>query len=210
MQLIPVIELLPSDYGRQTHPLPIGSSAELTKAYYYLWKASLADSGITELEPIIPGSYFVPVDRIIDPSTIEKILHVCLKSNDEYDLVGGYALVVDENITILPTCCCDLGNIDSWEMAAAWTSPQDEMVWIGHPWLLVHAIGDMLYFTETTEGDDQAQQPIFIISRFDLLRAIEVAHEQLNAFAERILPVMKAVFPGNLRIIINRLLYFDA
>jgi hypothetical protein len=57
---------------------------------------------------------------------------------------GGYIIEVSEAVTITHRCCSDLGNIEEWDKAANWIESVETMLWIGHPWLLVSSIDQML------------------------------------------------------------------
>ncbi len=60
--LIPVIELVPAQY--QQHPLD-GPKDRSPEAWLQYWKASLAQAGITELDPLFSGSWDVPIAGIL-------------------------------------------------------------------------------------------------------------------------------------------------
>src|SRR5262245_35869700 len=119
LTLLPVIELSPFDYAREERESPHVSAAENPEAWSRHWLACLADSGITGVTPLSPGSWFVPVSRLREPEHLRQIFLAELRqrelSPDELQepeeqlgaLSGGYALCSGEEVLLPPGCCGD-------------------------------------------------------------------------------------------------------
>lgn len=143
LQLIPVLELEPWQFSIHERPLPSGSAIEMPEAWGRYWHACLADSGITGLIPLYPGSRHVLVRELDGEETLLKILRTLLREEgsteapaDDEDvpaLDGGLALFSQGELLVEPTCCSDLGNLSEWRSAAAYRDPEWRILWIGHP-----------------------------------------------------------------------------
>ncbi len=121
IRLIPVLELEPWVFSTVERPRPSGSVLETPEGWARYWLDSLADSGITGLTPLRPGSWHVQVHQLGDPETLEKILRIHTRDVDGIEapidaeeiptLSGGLALLSKGEVLIEPTCCSDLGNL---------------------------------------------------------------------------------------------------
>jgi hypothetical protein len=80
LRLVPVVELEPGPYARLD--LPEGSHEEVPMDMEHYWERSLAKAGI-QLEPLLPGSWLVPVSRLTDPHVLRQMLRVEMKSIDK-------------------------------------------------------------------------------------------------------------------------------
>ena len=60
IELIPVVELAPYDFGADARPMPSGYYQDVPDDWYRYWLDSLADFGITGLTPVQCGSWNVP------------------------------------------------------------------------------------------------------------------------------------------------------
>ena len=110
-------------------------------------------------------------------------------------LSGGYFLS-HEDRTIQPGYCCDLGNLESWRLAATDSTEAWWMVWIGHPWTFVRSSGDLLHFVEPSEQDNaDGLTETILLSRAELLDAVARASTERSRFAERLLPVVQEMVP---------------
>jgi hypothetical protein len=197
MQLIPVISFEPSSFQTQQRELPHGSGDEYPFEWYHYWKNSLADSGITGIEPYYPGSWLVEINKLI--TSILEILLVkqhqidqdWLKTDAENvsSLYGGYIFSY-ETAHILPECCGSLMDIAHWEMASQWLDTTTEtMLWIGHPYLMVKAIDEQ--FLQISDEYGRKCQ----INRHELKLAIAETRQQLANFQEILLPAVSTSYP---------------
>lgn len=194
--LTPVVELEPGAYAKRPREYPQVPGSEDPDGWDDYWRASLADSGITELNPISKGSWLVPIEQLVRPATLAALLGV---EHDDPDrspedalasICGGYVLESGEK-KILPGCCGDLSNLEDWREAAAWHKPEWHMIWIGHPWTHVSADGDTLRFLKPSDNDPPESTEIHLtVSRSDLTAAIEAANALLEQFAGRLRPLI--------------------
>jgi hypothetical protein len=69
VRLTPVIELEPATFSTQAHP------KETPEEWADYWRVSLADSGISGVNPIVPGSWHVSTSDFT-VSQLEKVLRV--------------------------------------------------------------------------------------------------------------------------------------
>lgn len=142
VNLIPTVEFSPFDFTENVKTPTI----ETPISWHTSWLAALAEVGITELTPITPQSWQVPIQQIRRPHTIKTLLachgwedvpemiacrNVCELFDRTGPIAGGYVLKVNQEIVIKPGCCADLTAIDEWENAlegdANWQS-----LWNGH------------------------------------------------------------------------------
>lgn len=217
MKLIPVVEFEPATYQKHKHISPAGTIDENRDEWAAYWKASLADSGIEGLEPYAPGSWLVRVEAIHQPIVIEQLLkrHLAhVESTPDATTVdyvqalsGGYVFETDETI-IYPQCCGDLGDIHEWKKAVSFSNEGEEMLWIGHPWLMMKSIDDTsIQIRETDEYDELAMLEPITLQRTLLQTAIDVAEAELAHFHQRIAPVVRELVPHEHEIVLDVLVY---
>lgn len=162
------------------------------------WRASLLDSNISGIDPIVPGSWHVSTSDI-DSAQLEKVLRVIIDgcggmlSLDDSDskpvLSGGLALSANEqDIIVEPTCCSDLGDIDNWKAAASYEKEEWEMLWIGHPWVSVKFQHPWLLLSELHESNDPVER--WSVKPLELKEAIVSAESELFRFSERIASIL--------------------
>lgn len=194
VKLTPVIELEPGTFSTQDHSMPSGSIKEMPVEWGEYWCASLADSGISGISPIVPGSWHVSTSELTS-SQLEKVLRVFLDDwgglsslNDPDSipvLTGGLVLSSDEQeVFIEPTCCSDLGNTTNWKEAASFEGEQWEMLWIGHPWLSMKFQKPWLLLSDLHETEAPVER--WAVKPGDLSRAVSAAVEELTRFSEMI------------------------
>ena len=88
-------------------------------------------------------------------------------------LDGGYALFEGDRLICLPGCCADLGTIGDWRRLADLRPGDAQMMWNGHPMLLVRVCDGWLELQEEpTEGSGQV---LGAVAREELRTAIEHA-----------------------------------
>jgi hypothetical protein len=208
VSLIPVIEFEPASYSKQTRQSPSVSSREEPRGWELYWRDSLGDSGIDELDAYRPGGWNVPIAALTRPSTLRAMLDAAFGQvdaaledkvpTDEIPmLAGGYILRADSG-EIEPGCCSDFAKIDSWMEAAAWHSSDWKMIWIGHPWTHVSALGDTLTFLRPSEDEPpRSAETLLSVSRGELTAAIPLAVELVNALTERLRSVVAEYHPAS-------------
>ncbi len=59
IELKPVVKLEPSTFSIETRTSPQGAFREIPDQWDRYWRASLADSGINDINPVIPGSWHI-------------------------------------------------------------------------------------------------------------------------------------------------------
>jgi hypothetical protein len=200
--LTPVIEFAPSDYSQREQPDPADAPAANASDWHAHWTASLADSGIHNLEPWRPGSWLVPARNLTSRATLLTLLRQHLAdvarsrwTGEIVPIPGGYVLARGE-AEILPGCCGDLTNLDSWREAAANDSDAWRMVWIGHPWTFVRRVGDILQFAAPSESKMPHDLVIALsVPAAELAGAIAQAERERRAFASRLLPAIAQLSP---------------
>jgi hypothetical protein len=192
--MVTVIELPPSSFSERPYPEGTTVGKEAREAW---WRASLADGGVTGLDPIAPGSWHVAVRQLIDVQTLERVLEAHFRSYSDPDepigmpLSGGVALLTGGQVLLEPGCCSDLGDLANWEAVATevWDGSRD--LWTGHPHPLAQLLGARLLLTDAT--DDPAE-PRYSLDRPGLVAALVVAQEERVAFGERLLPIVRRRF----------------
>ena len=198
VRLTPVIELEPGTFSKQDHSMPSGSAKEMPDEWGEYWRDSLADSGVSGISPIVPGSWHVSTSDLTS-SQLEKVLRVILDEwggisslNDPDSrpvLNGGLALRSDEQgVFIEPTCCSDLGNTANWKEAASFEGEQWEMLWIGHPWLSMKLQKPWLLLSDLHETDDPVER--WAVKPDELSRAVAAAEDELSRFSKMIASVL--------------------
>jgi hypothetical protein len=203
-KLIPVVEFEPSSFSHENRSSPSVAGDKDPEAWQRYWKNSLADSGITELDPV-GYSWLAHVADITRPETIATILRVYFQDrkietlNDlEFisSIDGGYILKAETH-TIYPTCCVSLEDIEGWEIASDWREPKWKMIWIGHPWIYCRYNGSQLEFTLPTESSEELVAAFAVIP-VDLEKAVEAAREMVTAFGDRLRPELEKLVPQKL------------
>ncbi|MEQ8852500.1 hypothetical protein [Gimesia sp.] len=196
IKLTPVIEFFPTDFSRQDRKMPDGGAACAEWESY--WKSCLADSGVEELNPIECGSCYVDTSEI-STEQLARALPVFLEdcgglaelhdTDSRPILSGGLALsAYRHGILVLPTCCSDLSNLESWQTAAGYTGLSWEMLWIGHPWLSMKFQQPWLVLSDLHESDDPEAR--WMVDPADLRNAITVAEAELNQFRDQLAGVL--------------------
>jgi hypothetical protein len=201
IELVPVLELEPMKFATTEHPLPSGTGAGMPEAWHRYWLDSLADSGITGLEPLQPGSWHVSTRRLTDPGLLHKSLTVTVEGwggtviftdpDSKPVLNGGLALFSQDELIVQPTCCSDLRNLADWQRATAYRGTTWEMLWIGHPWLSVRYESPWLVISDLHESDTPTGR--WAVSADDLHQAVADAERELQAFAVRMQPILEAM-----------------
>ena len=205
LELVPVIELAPSRFSSGTRPLPSGSRGEMPGEWGRYWSESLADSGITGLRSLRPGSWHVPTSHLVDAPTLEKILRAIMRDRGGLEalsdpdtvfvLDGGLALRCDTEVLVEPTCCSDLGNLTDWREAAGYRGMEWTLLWIGHPWLSVRSEDGLLVLSGPHESDSPVGR--WAVSPDELRRALTAAEAGLEDFARMLERALMSLGSGD-------------
>ncbi len=198
IELKPVVELEPSSFSTETRTSPQGSLRDMPDAWDHYRRASLADSGITEITPIFPSSWHIATAEF-STFNLEKYLGVIvddwggLSSLDDPDsrpvLNGGLALCSkDSGVIVEPTCCGDLGDIANWKAAVAFEGEHWETLWIGHPWLSMKFRQPWLLLSELHESNDPVER--WAVKPDELGHAVSAAEDELSRFSNMIASVL--------------------
>jgi hypothetical protein len=201
LRLRPVIELEPASYAEVAAPPEPGPwTPALGDAY---WRAAMRAANL-DVEPVRPGSWFVYADQLTGAEQLRTILRVNL-SGDEHPasleevapLPGGYALLNDDSLLLLPNCCGDLGDIREWSDAAAYREAEPRMVWIGHPWLSAWFDAGTLVIREEREYHQPAAPKVLRIRPDALLAAVNRAAVEVDDLVGRLVEQLRAgAVPG--------------
>jgi len=196
LKLVPVMELEPSSFSKSELPFPNETGSESPQAWDEYWRNSLNQSGISDLEPYELGSWLVPLQQILSKSkTFELILkselqnYECSNSNPDPDefssLSGGFIIEVNGDAIIYPQCCGSLENISEWKHFALSENDEEEMLWIGHPWLMVKSLDkDTLQLRKTAEYGEPDEPVIITVNKKELLTALISCESELQKLNE--------------------------
>jgi hypothetical protein len=156
------------------------------------------------VEPVRPGSWLVYADRLTDAEQLCTILRANL-SGDELPasldevppLPGGYALLDDDSLLLLPNCCGDLGDIREWSDAATYRETEPRMVWIGHPWLSAWFEAGTLVVREEQEYHQPVDPKLLRIRPDALLAAATQAVVEVDDLLRRLVEQLRSgAVPG--------------
>lgn len=192
LQLVPVIDLLPSQFSDREPPETTDQNHRASWNRH--WVDCLEEAGVTGLAPVAPDSFLVPVAALAELATLERVVGKLAGSDDRADpdaasaLSGGFALVSGGAVLIEPNCCSDLKDWGEWRGAAALTGPEWRMVWIGHPWLSARADGPDLILAGPHESE--APEPRWVLDRRLIPPAVDRAVRELEQFADRLTVVL--------------------
>ena len=196
IQLIPVVELEPFKFSTQSRNSPAGVYGEDdSEEWFRYWTDSLADSGITGLQPVRRASWYVPTMNfdvatnlcIFLEKTFQKWggIDSLAEPDSKRVLYGGLALQCPaSDLMIEPGCCSDLGTAKNWKDAAAHRGVEWRMLWIGHPWLSVRYQPPWLVLSEQHESDTPTD--CWAVYPEELSQAADDASAELERFAGEI------------------------
>jgi hypothetical protein len=208
VELVPVVEFAPSIFSSADRTSPTRGGWEDPNGWDDYWRASLADAGVTGLDPVRVGSWCVPAAHITNAAVLDVFVEKVLRERlhvpaEELEMVvetplavvpGGHALIHDGTVVVEPQCCCDLTNLSEWRDAAAYRGADWRMLWIGHPWVGVRFRGELLEMTEPgalEEGDHPAEAR-YAIDPGRLRAAISRAALPTRSFQRRLLAAVEA------------------
>lgn len=215
VELIPVVELEPGYFSTQGRKSPAGSLQDDLEDWSRYWSDSVADSGITGLRPLQPGSWHVPTAGFDDLANLQRFLEVTFRRWGGVDVLsdpdckpvldGGLALLQpDGGVLIEPQCCADVGGLNDWAAAAAYRGALWTMLWIGHPWLSVRYQAPWVILSDLHESDDPCDQ--WAAFPNELYRAVNQAKAELERFADQIACLLPSLgYPADPVIMARRL-----
>lgn len=200
IQLIPVIELEPMTFSTRFHSMLMEANGKDADELDHCWRASLADSGISGIDPIFPGSWLVCTSDVTSTKLV-NILRVIIDKRGGVSslnnpspksvLSGGLALMSDEQgILIEPTCCGDLGDIANWKEASTYEGEEWKMLWIGHPWLSMKFQKPWLLLSDLHESCDPVER--WAVMPHELMQSVHAAEAELIRFSKQIVPILLA------------------
>jgi hypothetical protein len=192
IELIPVLELAPFDFGAGDRSSPSGTYADTPEEWQHYWSASLADAGITGLKPIQNGSWHVPTSEFTGTMPLRRVLDVVFQKRLDLEsapdwgpLSGGLALRSrSQSVLIEPGCCADLGDAAGWRDVVGYREAGWRTLWIGHPWLSVHYHAPRLVISDPHEATDPVARWAVCPDR--LQAALVPAQAELERFARQV------------------------
>jgi len=203
IRLIPVLELEPGRYAKTQYPTPQGSGAEDRAGWTAHWKRSLADAGITDLDPFPGTTWMVSLEGISEATLRTIVVVEILEGQAKVDpdtpldhlhcFSGGYVLRSGSKTLIHPQCCGDLSNLQGWKDAARHLSMDWTQLWIGHPSISVRSVNGVLELSDYHEPDEQAKAAVASVPPDQLLIAAERALGEAQAFKVRLIPILKSL-----------------
>lgn len=193
MKVINTIEFAPSDYAKNNYEFPDNKQENQEDLRLGYWKKSLADSGITDIEPIEKTSWLVDVEKISD-TTLKILVENELKdvdtNNFEEELIalsGGIVISDNNKILITTNCCGDLTDLANWETVFQDNSNEWTQLWIGHPFVYYRNRNNVVEFSNETESNaDEYTVVVNTISRDWLKSEIDNIRIAQNALCTRI------------------------
>ena len=201
--LTPVIELAPWSISKTRQSPEKGPARKYPAEWEEYWHACLSDAGITGLNPITAGSFFVSIHQF-DDIQLQSFLRVLIQEWGGLDelyapdfepfLYGGFAFNSPELCHIIePSCCGELKNIHEWKRAASLDTPEWEVLWIGHPWLSMKHEEPYLILSEPHESDVPIER--WKIDQKDLMEAVQRAETELRRFSSMIEENLAVIAP---------------
>ncbi len=188
--LVPVVELEAWAFSSRESPGYTPDADAHGAAWGAHWFACLADAGITDLEPIYPGSMHVTTGALGASAGLRAILSRLVPAEERADpdafgaLDGGFALVANGRVVQEPMCCSDLANNRDWHELIDYREPAWRMVWIGHPWLSARADGDDIVLSLPSEG--ATPEPAWVLNRALIAPALARATARLEALVPHV------------------------
>jgi hypothetical protein len=181
-ELVPVVELEPSHFGRvEAHPGPW--SDEQCARY---WTDCLTRSGLGHLVPVQPRSWLVKLDDLLERPVLRQVLRAHLRDMEDGDSApfsGGFALYDRAEPLLLPQCCGDMRNLCEWQIASAHRGYVSSRIWVGHPELVATYVRPRL---EIRYSEPAEARQIVSVDPYALAGAAERARAHLQALVPTI------------------------
>lgn len=142
--IIPVMELEPSTYSKQSYESPSGSIIELPEKWEEYNQKCYQDAALQNLKPIETGYWLFEIEHlttenlnIIFPEVFSEYLNDEKERNELFEdmtdlappICGGFVLKDSEQILHIPACCCGLETVEEWRMQSNGSKVH---VWTGH------------------------------------------------------------------------------
>jgi hypothetical protein len=189
--LVPVVELMPSQFGSMEEP-PLPWSEQRSFEY---WRGCLAESGLGHLNPVVMWSWLVRLSDLAEPATMSMFLRIHIQ-NDEMEggpgaLLGGLALYNAEEPVFLPRCCGDFSDLGNWQRASEHRSENSAELWIGHPSLELSYQAPHLLVRETSATTQAEDVPgawgACLVHPGALAAATARARDELRYFSSKVI-----------------------
>lgn len=201
-RLVPVVEFEPSTYAQQAHAHGHGTERDDPEGWGRYWRDSLADAGVTGLDPFPANSWLIAVESLTDEHVLKALVQAHAEAHqDEEDPLpaqewveslgafdGGFVLCDGETALVPPGCCCCLGSLADWREAGI--DPAKGSLWIGHPEASLWREGDRVLIQQNSEGGRPLEPTHLALSALDLEEAVKAAEGALEDFAARLAPVV--------------------
>jgi hypothetical protein len=197
--LLPTVEFEPFSWAESGYDAVLA-----TAEWEEFWSRSLLR---WQVKPIEPGSWNIATESIQSEDTLTKLLLLRLEGrgvvgfpdqDGEVDvdeerigaISGGYALTYPGGRTVAqPSCCCDLGDLRAWRSAATLVAGEGIILEIGHGTWSANRDAEGVLLTNEPELAGFA--PVTTrVSSDELLTATHVAEVALEAFRQRLLPIL--------------------
>lgn len=129
ISLIPVIELEPASYKNESRISPAGLNSESTNELSNYYKNSYLDSGLENIKPIEPLSWFFELEKLSSKNLkiiLKTIIDESIENHDSIEdilndlneytpfISGGYTICINGQIESRPGCCSGLEAIYEW------------------------------------------------------------------------------------------------
>lgn len=204
IRLIPVVEMEPAAFAGPSRVAPGGSFEDMPHVWDAYWRNALTDAGIDNVEPIAPGSWYVPTTALAG-SNLTTFIRVFTSGGDWGDpstwadpdeipgLPGGFCLMDSTfGIVVRPECCSDLGTLVNWRSAAAHRDADWSFLWVGHPERWVRYRAPLLQISEPHEAVDGAGATArWGVCPDALEMAIEAAGAELQRLSEVLATILR-------------------
>ena len=182
LRLLPVVEFEPYRYSPSRAAPGIAAPAAEWERY---WRDCLADAGITDLSPLQPGSWFVPVREISQRPDVLLGAENPQDSDEILAFPGGLAVMGDDRVLVTPQCCGDLQDLDGWWDLLGSKESATTTLWIGHPSLIVHH-RDRCFSMHREDEPDR----YFTAAHDELVRELRSAEAVQTHLASALMPLL--------------------
>lgn len=214
VQILPVVEIFPSDYANRDSPLGDAPPS----AWDAHFQACLADAGLAALKPIAPGKWHFRLRDLRNPQALRVLAKHRFDSyefevDEEFPAEselrecwlpfdGGVALQVDDEIILTSGCCSDLGDIEGWQDAIE-TRPNAGL----NPWN-GHDVDDLTIRFDEASGCVEFEimgrkEPhtarVFAVPSSEAAAMCIAARQEQTQFAERLAVHLPGAVPEMLR-----------
>jgi hypothetical protein len=176
------------------------------------WRRSLADSGITALDPL-PNAYDLVTlqdlkcEDVLRPFVKKNWGKLTTESDLEFDtslISGGYILRLSGLDLIYPSQGMALYDLENWKSASNYTGEKLQELWIGHPYLYVRNEGEWLTILEADSTE------IVSVARSAFQNAVRKAENELGSFKLKMQSILEEWLPEKMaKAVVLIVLYWD-